>query len=83
MSETCPECGGAFASPTELLAHREKTHAGGDARASLAMNAESHTPGLVCALCGERFSGPQDLARHNLQPHPPVPGRRAPSSHST
>jgi hypothetical protein len=35
----------------------------------MAMNPESTTPGLVCALCGQRFRGPQELAAHNLRPH--------------
>lgn len=70
MSEECAECGAYFASAEQLLSHRSAAHRGGDARATLAMNPESRTPGLVCALCGHRFGTPQELARHNLAPHP-------------
>lgn len=79
MPEECPDCGGTFASPADLLNHVTKAHGGGDAKASLAMNPESQRRGLVCALCGHRFSSPAELARHNLEPHPGLVTDRTPA----
>ena len=69
MAEECPDCGASFASAAELVTHVKAKHHGGDAKASLEMNPESTTPGLVCALCGARFSSREALAQHNLRPH--------------
>jgi uncharacterized Zn-finger protein len=69
MAEICADCAGSFASPTALLEHVRKVHAGGDSRSSFAMNPESRLPGVVCALCGKRYLTPAALARHGLTPH--------------
>lgn len=69
MAEECADCGASFASAAELSLHMRRAHAGGDPKASLAMNPESRTLGLVCGLCGERFMSRDALARHNLGPH--------------
>ncbi len=69
MPDECADCGATFGSPADLVRHLQKKHAGGDAAASLAMNPEAGTPGVVCALCGARFATPPELARHNLGPH--------------
>jgi len=71
MVEECPDCGATFASATGLVMHMNKRHAGGDSKASMAMNPESRIAGLKCSLCGARFALPQELAAHNLQPHNP------------
>jgi uncharacterized C2H2 Zn-finger protein len=68
----CPDCGAAFADPAELIQHLAKTHAGGDPRASMAMNPYSETPGFTCSLCGATFATPKELADHDLRPHPKV-----------
>jgi hypothetical protein len=70
MAEMCAGCAGSFATPADLVLHVKKAHSGGDPRASLSMNPESSTPGVVCALCGRRFASPRALARHALSPHP-------------
>ena len=69
MAEECADCGATFSSPAELVRHVNEAHAGGDAHASLSMNPEAERAGLVCAMCGKRFSDKQALARHNLSPH--------------
>jgi uncharacterized C2H2 Zn-finger protein len=69
MAEECADCGASFGSPAELVAHMNKAHAGGDAKASMEMNPESHIPGLECAACGARFATREALASHNLRPH--------------
>jgi hypothetical protein len=69
MSEECADCGAVFASPAELVRHMNEAHAGGDAKASLAMNPESGIPGYECLLCGARFARKEELAAHNLRPH--------------
>jgi hypothetical protein len=69
MAEQCANCGASFASPSELVAHVKHVHTVIRADESLAMNPESHTPGLVCALCGTRFRSREALAQHNLRPH--------------
>jgi len=70
MAELCAYCDGWFASPADLVGHVKAEHAGGDPGSSLAMNPESRTPGVVCAMCGRRFTTPRALARHSLNPHP-------------
>jgi uncharacterized C2H2 Zn-finger protein len=79
MAEECPDCGATFASPAELVAHVNSAHQGGDEDASMAMNPEARHPGLVCALCGQRFDDRQALAEHNLRPHYRANRRRAPA----
>jgi hypothetical protein len=69
VPEECADCGASFGSPAELVLHMREAHSGGDSRASLLMNPESTTPGLVCALCGKRFANREVLAKHNLVPH--------------
>jgi uncharacterized C2H2 Zn-finger protein len=69
MAEECADCGAMFSSPAELVAHMNEAHSGGNARQSMAMNPEAEKAGLVCALCGKRFSDKQSLAKHNLSPH--------------
>jgi hypothetical protein len=69
MAEECADCGASFGSASELAIHMKESHSGGDAKASMGMNPESATPGLVCALCGQRFSSREALARHNILPH--------------
>ena len=69
MSEACADCGEYFGSPSDLTAHMRTVPSGGDPEASLATNPESSTPGLVCALCGRRFTSRDELARHNISPH--------------
>ncbi|HTT15615.1 MAG TPA: C2H2-type zinc finger protein [Thermoplasmata archaeon] len=69
MAEECADCGATFGSPAELVRHVEHDHHGGDAVASMEMNPESDTQGLVCALCGRRFADRNALAHHNLKPH--------------
>ncbi len=69
MAEECADCGATFSAPAELVRHMQSAHSGGDAHASLKMNPEADRPGLVCALCGQRFRNRQELARHNLAPH--------------
>jgi Zinc finger, C2H2 type len=69
MAEECADCGATFGSPAELVAHMKKAHAGGDPKASMEMNPESHIPGLECAACGARFATREALASHNLRPH--------------
>jgi hypothetical protein len=69
MAEECADCGATFGSPAELVAHMKKAHEGGDPRASMDMNPESHVPGLECAACGARFATREALAAHNLRPH--------------
>jgi uncharacterized C2H2 Zn-finger protein len=69
MAEECADCGATFSTPAELVKHMSESHAGGSAQASLAMNPEAEKAGLVCALCGKRFTDKQALARHNLSPH--------------
>ncbi len=78
MAEECADCGASFGSPAELVAHMNKAHAGGDPKASMEMNPESHIPGLECAACGARFATREALAAHNLRPHSsPVKTRSA------
>ena len=62
MSEACADCGEYFGSPSDLTAHMRTVPSGGDPEASLATNPESSTPGLVCALCGRRFTSRDELA---------------------
>jgi uncharacterized C2H2 Zn-finger protein len=69
VAEECASCGGTFANPAELVVHVRKVHGEVTPRESLAMNPESHTPGLVCAFCGARFPNREALARHNIRPH--------------
>jgi len=69
MAEECAECGGWFASPTALVIHVKEAHSVIHGDQSLALNPESHTPGLVCALCGKRFRSREALMRHNFSPH--------------
>ncbi|HTW77742.1 MAG TPA: C2H2-type zinc finger protein [Thermoplasmata archaeon] len=71
MSEECAECGAYFATPADLMAHVRDQHrdAATNRAESLGMNPESHRAGLVCALCGMRFSSAAALARHNAVPH--------------
>jgi uncharacterized C2H2 Zn-finger protein len=69
VAEECADCGATFANPAELVAHVKKAHGTINPAESLAMNPESHTPGLVCALCGIRFPNREALARHSLRPH--------------
>ena len=69
MSEVCADCGEYFGSPSEMIAHVRAAHPGGDPGASRATNPESTTPGLACALCGQRFTSREELARHNIRPH--------------
>ncbi len=84
MAEECAACGGSFSSAAALVEHTRKEHSGSLDAETLAMNPESRTPGLVCALCGARFRGPRELAAHNLRPHPgePLPRRVRPVSES-
>lgn len=70
MTEECAACGSSFSSPAALIEHTRKEHSGPLEAETLAMNPESKTAGLVCALCGARFRGPRELAAHNLRPHP-------------
>jgi len=79
MAEMCADCGAWFGSPAEVILHLRKAHSGGNARDSLAMNPESHRAGLVCALCGRRFSTMDALTRHNLSPHPSTTPRPRPT----
>jgi hypothetical protein len=69
VAELCANCGSTFASPAELVFHVKKKHRTVDPNESLAMNPESHQPGLVCALCGDQFPNREALARHNVRPH--------------
>lgn len=69
MSEVCATCGAGFGSPADLVNHLKSEHQHDAPDASMEMNPEAHTPGLVCALCGRRFPSPQQLARHTLRPH--------------
>lgn len=69
MAEICADCAASFGSPAELVRHMKTVHKGGDDRASLALNPESHRAGLVCALCGTRFGSKEELRRHGLSPH--------------
>ena len=78
MSDICPDCGAAFADPADLVQHLAKAHSGGDARASMAMNPYSTTPGYPCALCGVTFVTAKELSDHGLKPHPSVSGHRRP-----
>ena len=71
MSEACTICAASFGSPADLMAHRRTAHKNADPSADVEMNPEAHTPGLLCALCGERFLTAQGLADHNLRPHRP------------
>jgi uncharacterized C2H2 Zn-finger protein len=80
MAEECADCGASFASPAELVQHMNTVHHGGDAKASLAMNPESRTPGLECGLCGARFATREALAAHNLRPHYRLNARSTPGS---
>jgi uncharacterized C2H2 Zn-finger protein len=70
MAELCGDCGGSFGSPADLAKHVKKAHAGGNPAASLAMNPASETPGLSCAFCGRSFRTREELAAHDLEPHP-------------
>lgn len=70
MRDRCGECGITFGSAAELVAHAKKQHARGNPTAGLGTNPAASGHGLVCALCGARFFTPQELARHNLGPHP-------------
>jgi Zinc finger, C2H2 type/C2H2-type zinc finger len=69
MAEICPDCGGSYASPAELVVHMKADHKGGDAKASLDLNPSAHTPGFTCGLCGRTFARPEQLAAHSLHPH--------------
>ena len=69
MVEEYPDCGTMLATPVELVLHMKETHAEGSAKESLPMNPEAERPGLICALCGKRFTDRQTLSRHNLGPH--------------
>jgi uncharacterized C2H2 Zn-finger protein len=69
VAELCPNCGGSFATPAELMVHVKKNHKWSSPMETLSMNPESDTPGLVCALCGARFPDRESLARHNIRPH--------------
>jgi hypothetical protein len=69
VAEVCPDCGGSFSSPAELVIHIKSAHSGVNPKETLAMNPEAHRRGLVCALCGLRFPNRESLARHNLSPH--------------
>jgi hypothetical protein len=71
MAEECADCGAPFANASELMEHMKEAHSGGDSKASMEMNPESHHAGLVCSLCGARFRTRAELARHNLSPHSP------------
>ncbi len=81
MSEECAECGAYFATPGDLMVHVREAHTNPteNRQETLDMNPESHRAGLVCALCGMRFSSPAALARHNSVPHRPE-SRRAPAA---
>jgi hypothetical protein len=70
MSEACPICGAPEGSPARLVEHLRTAHKHDDPARDVEMNPEAHTPGVVCALCGERFATPKELAAHNLRPHP-------------
>jgi uncharacterized C2H2 Zn-finger protein len=70
MAELCSQCGGSFASASELMAHMQKAHPNKDPKESLAMNPASRTPGYQCGLCGQTFSSAEELAAHDLKPHP-------------
>jgi hypothetical protein len=77
MAEECAACGESFGSAEALVRHVKEVHANEAPGASLERNPESHTAGLVCALCGIRLRTPAEMARHNLSPHAPSrPARR-------
>jgi hypothetical protein len=69
MAEECAQCGAYFGSPGDLMVHVRTAHKRPDPQASLNTNPESHIPGLVCALCGQRFPTPEALSHHGLRPH--------------
>ncbi|MFZ1024059.1 MAG: C2H2-type zinc finger protein [Thermoplasmata archaeon] len=77
MAEECADCGASFGSPAELVVHMKKAHAGGDSKASMDMNPESHIAGLECAACGARFATREELASHNLRPHATTQGTKS------
>ncbi|HTP54697.1 MAG TPA: C2H2-type zinc finger protein [Thermoplasmata archaeon] len=70
MSETCAICGAPEASAVSLVEHMKSVHKHDDPASDVEMNAEAHTAGYLCALCGQRFPTPRALANHNLRPHP-------------
>jgi hypothetical protein len=73
MSEMCTICGASFGSAADLMTHRRTDHKDADPTSDVQMNPEAHTPGFLCAMCGQRFPTAQALAAHNL--HPPPLGR--------
>jgi hypothetical protein len=78
MSEACAICGAPQGSPESLIQHMKTAHKHDDPASDVEMNPEAHTPGLVCALCGQRFPTPATLQSHNLRPHPPRKAIRQP-----
>jgi hypothetical protein len=69
MGATCTECGELCGSDAGLMEHMARAHKNGGPSRSVEQNPEAHTPGVLCMLCGRRFTTPQALAQHNLSPH--------------